>query len=248
MFPVLLSLGRFHLYTYGVLVATGVLLGLWLFEREAKRLGLDGKRAVDLAFWSALFGFLCSRALFVLLHLPDYGEEPLRALKFWEGGLVLYGGVIPGVALALLLARRWGMPLGKVLDASPLGLSLGFALGRLGCFFAGCCYGGPTELPWGVTFSDPRSLAPLGVKVHPTQLYESLFFWGAFAFFLIRRPKGTGRSLFALTAAYGAFRFLNEFLRGDPRATLWGLSHNQWVMLGVLALSLFMLSYKRKDA
>lgn len=246
MYPVLLSVGKFHLYAYGVLVATGVLLGFWLYDREARRLGLDPRKAGDIAFWSALFGFLFSRALFVLLHLPEYQEEPLRALKFWEGGLVLYGGLIPAVVLAFWLLRRARLPFGKVLDAAPLGLSLGFALGRLGCFFAGCCYGRPTDLPWGVTFSDPRSLAPLGVKVHPTQLYESLFFWGAFAAFYLRRPKGTGGSFFIFLLAYGAFRFLNEFIRGDPRSSFLGLSHNQWVMLGLLGFSLFMLFYPQK--
>jgi len=245
MLPVLFSLGRLNIYTYGVLVAAGVLLGFVVFERESRRLGIDRQRVSDLSFWAALSGFLGARLTFVLLHFGEYRGDPLRILKLWEGGLVLYGGLIPAVSVALLLMRHWDLPWRRVLDASSAGMALGFGLGRLGCFAAGCCYGRPTDLPWGVVFSDPRSLAPLGVRLHPTQLYEALFF--LLAFLLIRRfrPEGRGFGFFGLLLSYSIFRFLNEFLRGDPRRIILGLSHNQWIMLGVLGFSLFMLSYLR---
>lgn len=249
MFPVLLSIKGFTLHTYGVLVASGVLLGMWFFRREGKTLGLDEKKLGDLIFWSVVSGVISSRALFVLMHLKEYQEDPLRGLKIWEGGLVLYGGLLPSLLLALILMKHWKFPVRKILDSASFPLSVGFALGRLGCLSAGCCYGKPTTLPWGIVFKDERSLAPVGVKLHPTQLYEALFFI-LFAIFLKtkgKQIKSTGGKFFAFCASYGVFRFFNEFLRGDIRTVFWGLSHNQWVMIGLFVFSLFMLIYYRGE-
>jgi len=249
MFPVLLSFKGFHLYTYGVMVALGVLAGVLFVRREARREGFDPERVTDLIFWTLLVGLICSRLVFVLLHWTEYRAEPLRALKFWEGGLVFYGGIVPGILLGIALMRRWGFPLWRTLDLAAPALALGHAIGRLGCFSAGCCYGKPTRLPWGVTFGDPRSLAPLGVKLHPTQLYSS---FGLFCLFFLllwlrRRRAFGGQVFFTYMALYSAFRFGLEFLRGDPRTMLfWGLSHNQGVMALLFGLSLFMLSYLRR--
>lgn len=245
MFPVLFSIKGFALHTYGVLVASGVLIGCWLFLKEGKALGLDERRLSDLVFWSVLVGVICSRAFFVLMHIKEYQEDPLRAFKIWEGGLILYGGLLPALVLASLLMKHWELPVRKTLDAASFPLSIGFAFGRLGCLAAGCCYGKPTSLPWGIVFKDERSLAPLGVKLHPTQLYEALFFV-LFAFVLKvkgQKIKGTGGRFFTLCLSYGVFRFFNEFLRGDPRAVFLSLSHNQWVMVGLFVFSLFMLIY-----
>ena len=244
MYPILWSIGPLRIPTFGFLVACGVFFGFVLFERESKRLGLPPQKAGDIAFWAVLCGVLSSRLIFVFFHLHDY-RSIMDVFKIWEGGLVLYGGLLPGVGLAILLIRRWRLPLRKVLDASVLGLCFGFGMGRLGCFSAGCCYGRMTDLPWGVVFSDPNSLAPQGIRLHPTQLYESLFFWLSFAFFMRFRPKGDGISFWSLTLSYSLFRFFNEFLRGDPRSYFLGLSHNQWVMMGLFIFSLSMLIYLR---
>ncbi len=252
MFPVLISWRGLHLYTYGVLVALGVAAGFWLLRREAEKEGISPQRAADVAFWSVVAGLVGARLVFVLFHWSDYSSSPLKALKFWEGGLVFYGGVIPGVLVALWLIRRWALPLWKSLDVAAPSLALGHAIGRLGCFSAGCCYGKPTDLPWGVVFSDPRSLAPLGVKLHPTQLYSALGLFGILSLLLWLRRKGgfPGQVFFVYLGLYSAFRFLVEFVRGDPRTTLfWGLSHNQVVMAVLFVLSVVMLSYlKRNEA
>jgi len=249
MFPVLFSIKGFTLHTYGVLVALGVLIGTWLFVKEGKDLGLDEKRLSDLVFWAVLSGVISSRAFFVLMHLEEYRGDPLKALKIWEGGLVLYGGLLPALILASALMKRWGVPVRKTLDTASFPLAIGFALGRFGCLSAGCCYGKPTTLPWGIVFQDERSLAPLGVRLHPTQLYEALFFV-LLALFLKtkgKRIRTPGEKFFTLSLSYGGFRFFNEFLRGDPRAVFWGLSHNQWVMVGLFVFSLIMLIYYSRE-
>lgn len=249
MLPILFSIKSFTLHTYGVLVASGVLLGIWLFLREGKALRLEEKKLSDLVFWSVLGGVISSRAFFVLMHLQEYQGDPLRALKIWEGGLVLYGGLLPSLFLSLILMKHWEFPIRKTLDAASFPLSIGFAFGRFGCLSAGCCYGKPTILPWGIVFKDERSLAPVGVKLHPTQLYEALFFI-LLALFLKtkgKRIKSNGGRFFTLCFSYGVFRFFNEFLRGDPRTIIWGLSHNQWVMVGLSVFSLFMLIYYRGE-
>lgn len=119
-----------------------------------------------------------ARSLEKLLNLPRYMDKPLDIFKVWDGGLAFQGGLLLAVITALVYIRRHGLPVLSTLDSLALALPLGQSIGRLGCFIAGCCYGRPTNLPWGVTFTHPESLSILG-KVHPTQLYESLLVLGA---------------------------------------------------------------------
>ncbi len=251
MHPLLFGIRGFKVHTYGVLIAIGVLLGIWVLRRGARAEGIDPEKVTDVAFWALLAALAGARVSFILLHWGEYAGEPLRALKFWEGGLVFYGGLIPGILVGVLTIRTKGLPVLKTMDLFAPSLALGHAIGRIGCFCAGCCYGSPTSLPWGVIFRDPQSLAPLGVRLHPTQLYSSLFLFGLFLFllFLRRRKAFAGEVFWSYLLIYSAGRFLLEFLRGDPRAQLlWGLSHNQGVMVALFFLSLIMLRYSKKNA
>lgn len=113
--------------------------------------------------------------------MASFSGPPPGHGQLWDGGLAFQGGLLLGVITALIYIRRQGLPAWRTLDTLALGLPLGQAIGRLGCFMAGCCYGRPTDLPWGLTFTHPESLGPLGIKVHPTQIYESLLVLGVFA-------------------------------------------------------------------
>ena len=251
MHPLLLSFRGFKVHTYGVLIALGVLLGIWVLRRGARAEGMDPEKVTDVAFWALLAALAGARVSFILLHWGEYAEDPLQALKFWEGGLVFYGGLIPGILVGVLTIRSKGLPLSETMDLFAPSLALGHAIGRIGCFCAGCCYGSPTSLPWGVIFRDPQSLAPLGVRLHPTQLYSSLFLFGLFLFLILlrRRKVFAGEVFWSYLLIYSAGRFFLEFLRGDPRTQLlWGLSHNQGVMVALFFLSLLMLRYSKKNA
>ena len=252
MHPVLLAIGKFRIYTYGLMIAIGLIVGVILARRQAAREGIDPDRIVDITFYVLVVALIGSRLLFVAFYLEDYLSQPLRILKFWEGGLVFYGGLLPAVAVGLWYIRRIGLHLWQAADIFAPSIAIGHAIGRLGCFFAGCCYGKPCSLPWAVTFTDPRSLAPLGIPLHPTQLYSSLslFFLFGLLIFLRRRKTFHGELLWSYALVYSIMRFFIEFLRGDYRGTILAglLSTTQAVGIVFAGISVGMLLYLRKKA
>jgi phosphatidylglycerol:prolipoprotein diacylglycerol transferase len=142
------------------------------------------------------------------------------------------------------------LPIWKFSDLFTPSIALGLFLTRIGCFLAGCCYGKETTLPWGVRFTDPNSLAPLNITLHPTQLYDSAN--GLFLFLFLnwvdRRKKFEGELFWLFILLYSISRFLIEILRGDPRGFLFGelISTSQGIGIFLAILSLFMLFYLRK--
>lgn len=250
MYPVLLNIGRFNIYTYGVMIALGLLVGVFLARRQAVREGIDPDKIVDVTFYVLLVALIGSRLLFVFMNFQQYAHNPIKALKIWEGGLVFYGGLLPAVAIGIWYIKRIGLPLWPVTDIFAPSVAIGHAIGRIGCFFAGCCYGKACSLPWAVTFKDPRSLAPLGTSLHPTQLYSSisLFLIFAFLIFLRRRKRFHGELFWSYILIYSIVRFLMEFLRGDPRGSVLGglFSTTQAIGIPLAGISVFMFLYLRK--
>lgn len=252
MYPVLIDFGAFRIYTYGVTIATGLLVGIILATRRARREGIDANKILDATFYVLIIALVGSRLLFVLFYLDDYFYNPLRILKLWEGGLVFYGGLVPAVLVGLWYIRRSGLPLWQTADIFAPSIAVGHAFGRLGCFFAGCCYGKECDLPWAITFTDPRGLAPLNVSLHPTQLYESLFLVFLFVFLVILRPhKGFhGALLWTYVLSYSVGRFIIEFLRGDYRGSMLAgmVSTTQIVAVVLGGISVMMLLYLKRKA
>lgn len=219
MFPVLLRFGPLTIHTYGFLVAIGFLVGLWVAALQAQREGIPRAKIMDLGFYILLAAIVGSRLFFVLLNIEQYINRPLDVFKIWQGGLVFYGGVLFAVPITVWYTRKHGLHLWKIADIFAPSLALGHAFGRLGCFAAGCCHGKPAhDLPWGVIFTNPESLAPTNIPLHPTQLYESA---GEMLIFIIlvwvRRHQIFQGELFALyMCLYAGLRFVVEFFRGDP--------------------------------
>ena len=250
MHPVLAAIGRFHIYSYGVMIALGLLVGVFLARKQAAREGINPDKIIDITFYLLLSALIGSRLLFVLMNFDEYSDDPIRILKIWEGGLVFYGGLVPAVAVGLWYTKRIGLPLWQVTDIFAPCVAIGHAFGRIGCFFAGCCYGTASSLPWAVTFKDPRGLAPLGIPLHPTQLYSSvsLFLIFAFLVFLRRRKQFHGQIFWSYVLIYSIARFFLEFWRGDPRGSvLEGLfSITQAIGIPLAGISVFMLLHLRK--
>jgi len=218
MHPILFKIGPFTIYTYGVLVAAGFLLGLGLAVRQAKKEGILTGRIVDLGFYILLAALVGSRLFFVLMNAPHYIKNPIEILKIWEGGLVFYGGFLLAIPIVLWYVKRHTMDLWSTADLFAPSIAIGHALGRLGCFSAGCCYGRPApDLPWAVTFRDPQSLALQGIPLHPTQLYEAFgVFINFFILIMLRRHKSfNGQLFFSYLLIYSVLRFIVEFFRGD---------------------------------
>lgn len=213
MYPVLFRFGDFEVTSFGVMVAIGALVGLWMMRRELVRRGLP-ESASDAGIAGLFGGLAGAKLLYVIEHA---GSAPVLDLLTDRGGMSWFGGFIGGLGAGLLLIKLKRWPLVAVLAAATPGLAVGQLLGRIGCFLVGDDYGRPTSLPWGVAF--PQGLPPVYVPVHPTQLYEAAFL-GVLAWVLIRwRRRGVpdrvvlGR-YFVLT---GAFRFALEFLRANVR-------------------------------
>ena len=199
-------------------MAAGFLLGLSLSVKQAKKEGISTSKIIDLGFYILLSALIGSRLFYIVINASHYLKNPLDAFKIWEGGLVFYGGLMLTVPTVLWYVKKNAMGLWSTADLFAPSLAIGHAIGRIGCFYSGCCYGKPAEgLPWAVIFTDPQSLALIGVPLHPTQLYESL---GEFFIFLllitIRRHKAFSGQLFmTYIMFYSVLRFIVEFFRGD---------------------------------
>ncbi len=217
MHPDLFSIGPITIHTYGVMVAIGFLLGVGLALRQARKEGIPPERISDLSFYLLLAAIIGSRIFYILLNPGPYIKNPVAILKIWEGGLVFYGGLIFAVITGVIYIKRHNLSLWQIADIFAPSIAVGHAIGRLGCFFAGCCHGRPADLPWAVTFTDPHSLAPLGIALHPTQLYEA---GGEFINFFIllllrKRQAFRGEVFWSYVILYSILRFFVEFFRGD---------------------------------
>src|SRR6478736_1793834 len=173
MHPILFDLGPATIYTYGVLLAAAYLLGLKLAMVRAKSRGLDQTRVLDLGIYIIISALVGAKLLLLVTDFRSFRADPKELLTLARSGGVFYGGLILAVTVALWFIRRHGLPLWTTCDV----FALGHVVGRFGCLFAGCCFGKPTTLPWGITFTDPFAATnvgtPLGIPLHPTQLYEA---------------------------------------------------------------------------
>lgn len=251
MFPILIQIGEFTLHTYGLLLAAGFLLAVAWTMREARRTGISPDLVLDFSFYILVAALLGSRVFYVVGNLSEFQENPIDVFKFWRGGLVYYGGLIFALYVGFWFLRRHRLPFGKMADLVAPAIALGQAVGRLGCFSAGCCYGSPSAVLGAVTFQNPLALAPLGIPLHPTQLYESA---ATFAIFLTlasvrRRPRFQGRLFWYYLILYSIARFVIEFYRGDPRG--WALegvlSTSQAIAIPLVILGLVMILRQRKS-
>ena len=224
MFPQLFHIGSFFLPTYGFLVATGVLLGLWISVRNSERLGYDGDKAWNLGILVVLCGIVGAKILYVINDWSTYKSNPgeIFSIATLQAGGVFSGGLIAAFVAAAWYVRKNHMPALGTCDAFAPGLALGHAIGRIGCFAAGCCYGKPTHHWWGVTFKNPLAAqitgTPLGTPLEPTQLLESAVELANFFFlmWLLKRRKFDGQVFGAFMVVYGIARFFLEYLRDDP--------------------------------
>ena len=260
MYPELFRIGTFPITTYGIFLAVGMLLALFVAARLGARDGLPRERIYDLGLWTLVGGLVGSKILMILVE-PDV---QIFTLDFLRSGGVFYGGLIGGFLAVVILVQFHKLPFWKVADAFAPGVALGQAFGRQGCFSAGCCWGKSTTLPWGVHFSElghEYTGVPIygpdgsALHLHPTQLYESFIMFAVFGllFYLHRKKKFDGQILFAYGIIYSIVRFSIEFIRDDPRGDLFGftsatgLSTSQGVSLIVAVASvIFMILRLRR--
>ena len=252
MYPRLFEFGPITVYTYGVLLAAAYLLGLKLAMTRAQKRGLDHNRVLDLGIYIIISALIGAKLLLLVTDFSTFRNDPKELLTLARSGGVFYGGLILAVVVALWYIRRAGLPLWTTCDVFAPGIALGHVVGRFGCLFAGCCYGKPVSAPhwWTVTFTDPFAAAnvgtPLGVPLHPTQLYEAGAELLILAVLLLTERKGRpfpGRTFWLYMLLYAVSRFIIEFFRGDDRGTVWMFSTSQFISILLAPLAIVMLVY-----
>ncbi|MFO7750824.1 MAG: prolipoprotein diacylglyceryl transferase [Desulfobacteraceae bacterium] len=268
MHPVLFELGSVTLYTYGLFVGLGFIAALFFATRNAAEFDLraqyttntkdeqfypdTGRQISDLFFVILISAIAGARLVYVLLDLSYYIAHPLDVFKIWNGGLVFYGGFLAALGAGVVYTRKNKLNLWFTADIMAPAVALDHAIGRVGCFFAGCCHGRACDLPWAVTFTSSDSLAPIGTPLHPTQLYSVLsnFLIFLILLFLQKRKKFNGMVFWSYILLYGIFRSVVEMFRGDVRGTFLveflSLSQGIGIIMSLLALFMLFLLYRKK--
>jgi phosphatidylglycerol:prolipoprotein diacylglycerol transferase len=254
MHPILFDFGGFTIYSYGVLLAGAYLLGLQFALRRARARRLDPQRVMDLGIWIIISALAGAKLLLLAVDFKQFSGNPRELFSLARSGGVFYGGLIGGVAVGLWYIHRHRMPLWTTTDVFAPGIALGHVVGRLGCLMAGCCFGRPASLPWAITFHDPVAAAnvgtPLGVPLHPTQLYEAGAEGLILLFLLVLERRGRpfpGRTFWSYMLLYGVSRFFIEFYRGDSRGMIFhALSTSQFVSVLLVPVALVMLLILRR--
>lgn len=251
MFPQLIKIGNFFIPTYGVLVTTGFLVGLWMAARLARRSGLNSEHVVNLGISCALAGIVGAKLLMLILDFQYYRENPgqIFSLSTLQAGGVFQGGLILAVLVAYVMVRKHKLPGLATADALAPGVALGHAIGRVGCFAAGCCWGVECHRSWAVTFRNPMANelfgTPLNVPLHPTQLYEALAEALIFAtlYWRFAKPHKPGAIIGLYLLLYSSARFAIEFVRDHEQPNPFGgpLSEAQWIALATLAAGIWLL-------
>jgi phosphatidylglycerol:prolipoprotein diacylglycerol transferase len=253
MHPILFEIRGFPVYTYGLLLAAAYLLGLQFALVRARSRGLDPNKVMDLGIWIIVSALVGAKLMLVVVERDKFGWSVAELTNLFGSAGVFYGGLIAAVAVAFWYLWRHKMPIWTVTDVFAPGIALGHAIGRMGCLFAGCCFGKPTTMPWGITFTNPFAAqnvgTTLGVPLHPTQLYEAgaeLLILGLLLFTEKKGRPYPGRTFWTYMLLYGVSRFIIEIYRGDVRGTidvLWGpLSTSQFVSVIIVPVSIVMLA------
>lgn len=257
MHPILFEIGDWPVYSYGVLLAAAYLIGLQLGVVRARRAGVDPAKIMDLGIYLIIAALVGAKLMLIAVDWQYFRDQPRELLSLVRAGGVFYGGLIAAVAVGLWLVRKYKLPVWSTADLMAPGIALGHVVGRFGCVLAGCCFGRPTDVPWAITFTDPHAAAnvgtPLGIPLHPTQLYDAgaeLIILGLLLFSERKGRPFAGRTFWSYLLLYGISRFVIEFYRGDiSRGTIGGLlSTSQFVSALLVPLSLAMLMYLRRGA
>jgi phosphatidylglycerol---prolipoprotein diacylglyceryl transferase len=253
MHPILFEIGGFPVYTYGVLLAAAYLSGLQFALMRARGRGLNPERVMDLGIWIIISALAGAKLLLLVVEHDTFSSNPAQLLTLLRSGGVFYGGLIAAVAVALWYLRKHRMPMWSVTDVFAPGIALGHVIGRMGCFFAGCCFGRPTTVPWAITFHNEAAAQNAGtllnVPLHPTQLYEAGAELVILLVLLATERKGRpfpGRTFWGYMFLYAVSRFVIEFYRGDARGSIGVLTTSQFVSVILAPLAIVMLVALRR--
>ncbi|MCX5707281.1 MAG: prolipoprotein diacylglyceryl transferase [Candidatus Omnitrophica bacterium] len=235
MHPEICRIGPFVIYSYGLSLALAFTLAITLASRQARRQNFNPELIVNLCFIGFFLGIIGARILYVAGHLSDYLNNPLEIIMFQHGGLSWFGGLILGLFSGVVYLKRKKLPVYKTIDLIIPYVALAQAIGRLGCFLNGCCFG--RESSYGIYFPVHKAV------LIPTQLYSSLFLVFIFVIliYLRERPHKAGFILFTYLLLYSTKRFFIEFWRADNPAIIFNLTIFQIFAVAIFFLALIKL-------
>ncbi|MCL2798792.1 MAG: prolipoprotein diacylglyceryl transferase [Endomicrobia bacterium] len=254
MYPILFSFGKITIYTYGFFIAVAFLAAISYVSyvlKKTKSSVITQDELYNLFLGLIVSGIVGARIFYIFVNFNEYLSAPLDIFKVWQGGLVYYGGFITAVGFLVLYAFKKKKSILKLSDIIAPALPLGHFFGRIGCFFAGCCFGRECALPWSVVFNNQHSLALQHVHLHPVQLYEAFGNLLLFMFlhFYNKKSHADGMSLAFYLTGYSVLRFAAEFLRGDFRGGYYlGLSVAQIISAVLFLAGLIILYRIQKNA
>ena len=249
-----IELGPLTIHAYGMVIALGVVAGIWLFGRRLEARGAGTRDdATAVGMWGVLGGIIGARLYHVATSWDSFADDPLRIFAIWKGGLGIPGGIALGVAFGLYAAKRRGLDVAVAVTCVTPGLPLAQAIGRWGNWFNQELFGSPTTLPWGLEIAPqyrPEGYADFAT-FHPTFLYESLWMVGV-ALVLIWADKrfqmGHGRVFALYVLLYTLGRGWIEYLRIDTANTILGVRLNVWtsILVGLGALVYLIVSSRMR--
>lgn len=243
MHPILFQFGPLKIYSYGLAVACAFIIATILAKLEASRQNIPEEKILNLSIWVGFFGISGARILYILQNLKFYIRYPGEMLMLQRGGLSFYGGLILATICAIIFLRRQHLPTVKTFDIIAPYLALGQAIGRIGCFLNGCCYGKPTDFSFSVCFPGE------GIARYPVQIYSSLNLLLIFVIlriFQAKKAKIPGQIFLLYCLLYSAMRFFMEYLRGDNLRILANLTIHQLISIGIFVISGLFLWKRRK--
>ena len=251
MYPVLFKIGKFTILSYSFFIAIGLIWGILLARKEAKRAGEDPEKIMDLCFYLLIAAVVGSRVFYIAANPGIFFQDPWEIIRIQNGGLVFYGGFIAALITGLIYIKSTGMPLWKTADIIAPSLPVGQFMGMLGCFFSGCCYGKRSDFSWAVTFTNPDSLAPTGISLHPVQLYFSLNYliiYGILLFFR-RHKKFDGQLFWVYVLLFGITFSIIETFRSnfESYSILGALSVSQTISTGLAMIASVMIMLLRES-
>lgn len=235
----LFSIGPLTVHSYGLMIALGILVCVFMGMYRARKYGYKDEAVLDIAIFGILSGFVGAKLLYVLVEFDSFLKNPMDVLG--SEGFVVYGGIIVGALVGILYCRIKKLPCWEYFDLLAPSIAVAQGFGRIGCFLAGCCYGRPTDAFWGVTFPE-GSFAPAGVPLIPTQLISSAgdFIITGILLVYSKHNKKAGNVGILYMLLYGFGRFLVECLRSDDRGTVGLLSTSQFISIGIILLAIIL--------
>lgn len=252
MRPVLFKIFGINIYGYGTMITIGILFALMLLMKRGKEKNYDDNMLLDMSIGTIIAGILGGKILYIITDFQYIKDNPQVIIKEFGSGFVIYGAIIGGIIgiIAYCKIKKW-----KILDVMDLtipSVALAQGFGRIGCFLAGCCYGKPTNLCIGVTFKESL-FAPSFIKLHPTQIYSSIFDF-SLALFLLwydKKKRKSGRVFSMYIIIYSIGRFIVEYLRNDPRGNVGMFSTSQFIaiftlIIGILLFNIYKLVKSHK--